>query len=172
MRILFLFVFFIAQTFFAKALAADSEHTDSFNFRKTKIEIGGKQINVEIAENGRQHQRGLMYRTKLEDGDGMLFIFADESPRSFWMKNTFVPLSIAYITAQKKVIDLIDMAPAASEAQAEFPFYNSSGPAMYALEVPQGWFVRNNIKVGDQFSFSDEMGKKKKGKHRTGKSLK
>ena len=83
----------------------------------------------------------------------MLFIFPDEQPRSFWMKNTFVPLSIGYFNAKKELIDMIDMEPAQSEMQNQFPTYASKGPAQYALEVPKGWFLKNKIKIGQKFSF-------------------
>ncbi len=80
-------------------------------FEKEKIKIGNKTITVEIADNHEKQAYGLMHRSSLNTDQGMLFIFSDEQVRSFWMKNTFVPLSIGYFDAQKKLIDIQDMKP-------------------------------------------------------------
>lgn len=120
-------------------------------FAKEKIKIGNKIITVEIADSHEKQAYGLMHRSSLNTDQGMLFIFSDEQVRSFWMKNTFVPLSIGYFDAQKKLIDIQDMKPAVSEMQADFPSYVSSGPAQYALEMSLGWFQKNKIKLGQRF---------------------
>lgn len=123
------------------------------SFKKSKIKVANQVLEVELAETQAQHERGLMFRTELKDGHGMLFIFEDYETRAFWMKNTFVPLSIAYFDTDKKLVNMLDMKPAMSSAQTEFPNYPSEGPAKYALEVPQGWFKRKGIKKGASFSF-------------------
>ena len=115
-------------------------------FKRTKIKIENNYLKVELAENPEQQERGLMYRTELKDGFGMLFVFEDEAPRAFWMKNTFVPLTIGYFDSHKKLINTMDMKAAMSTAQTEFPNYQSAGPAKYALEVPLGWFQKKKIK--------------------------
>ncbi|MCE3010529.1 MAG: DUF192 domain-containing protein [Proteobacteria bacterium] len=114
------------------------------------ISINGHKLHVEIADSPEELQKGLMFRERLEEGQGMLFIFPDEDLRAFWMKNTFIPLSIAYISSKKVIVDIQDMAPAKSMMQSDFPSYPSSKPAQYALEVPQNWFKKNGIKVGAQ----------------------
>lgn len=111
---------------------------------------------VELAENPEQHAQGLMYRKSLPQDQGMLFVFNEEAPRSFWMKNTFIPLSIAYIDARGKIIDIQDMSPVKSVLEKEPPSYQSKGPARYALEVNQGFFKKNRIKVGDQLKLPIE----------------
>lgn len=117
-------------------------------FQKKKIQVGGKKITVEIAETPVQHERGLMHRKTLAKDSGMLFIFKTEQPLSFWMKNTYIDLSIAYFDKDKKIVDIFDMKSTTS-MQVDFPSYPSSKPALYALEMNQGWFVKNKIKVGD-----------------------
>jgi uncharacterized membrane protein (UPF0127 family) len=123
------------------------------SFKTGKIQISKTILNIELAETPEQHEQGLMFRKKLEDGKGMLFIFSDTSERRFWMKNTFLPLSIAFFDDQKKIINILDMKPADSEMQTDFPTYDSAGPAKYALEVPVGWFQKHKIKSGDKFEF-------------------
>lgn len=83
----------------------------------------------------------------------MIFVFREERPRSFWMKNTFVPLAIGYFNEKKELIDVQEMAAAQSEMQTEFPNYVSKGPAKYALEVPKGWFQKHKIPMKSHFTF-------------------
>ena len=108
---------------------------------------GGKkvEVRVEIADDPFEQQRGLMYRTSLGGDRGMLFVFRGEEPRSFWMKNTRIPLSIAYIDSKGHITDILDMKPLDDEP----PHYTSSEPVQYALEVNQGFFEARGVKVGD-----------------------
>lgn len=122
-------------------------------FEKRKLQIRSQVLSVEIADTQEKTALGLMYRKELKEGHGMLFIFPDEQVRSFWMKNTFVPLSIGYFNAKKELIDIQDMVPAGSEMQRNFPTYVSIGPAQYALEVPIGWFAKHKIQVKEKFRF-------------------
>ena len=111
--------------------------TPKYKFTKKQIQIGTKKITVEIAKTPEQQAHGLMFREKMPADSGMLFIFENEQPLSFWMKNTYLDLSIAYIGKDKKIIDIIDM-KATSSLQTSYPSYPSSKPAMYALEMNQG----------------------------------
>ncbi len=124
---------------------------NSVQFAKRKLQIGSQTLLVEIADTQEKTSLGLMYRKELKDGQGMLFIFPDEQVRSFWMKNTFIPLSIGYFNAKKELIDIQDMSPAGSEMQTHFPTYVSTGPAQYALEVPKGWFAKHKIGLKEKF---------------------
>src|SRR5688572_21060190 len=78
------------------AKPAAAENIEKVEFRKARLTLGSKVLAVELAESERQHARGLMYRQKLGEGEGMLFIFPDLGIRSFWMKNTFVDLAIGF----------------------------------------------------------------------------
>lgn len=122
------------------------------SFAKKTISIGNKKITVEVAQTNEEHQQGLMFRKNLSANTGMLFIFEDSEIRSFWMKNTFIALSIGYFNSNKKLIEIFEMDPVKSEMETP-KVYPSTQPAMYALEMPRGWFKKNNIKVGDQLQF-------------------
>lgn len=119
-------------------------------FSKQRIQVGSKTISVEVAKTPEETAYGLMFKRKLGENEGMLFIFSKEQPLSFWMKNTFVDLSIAYFDAHHTLIEIIDMKAAQSELQSHFESYPSSKPAQYALEMNKGWFKKNNIKTGDK----------------------
>lgn len=105
----------------------------------------GKKITVvaELALSSYDQQRGLMHRKDLPDGHGMLFVFPSEDYRNFWMKNTSIPLSIAYISEKGIINEIYDMKPL--DISKTYP---SVMPAAYALEVNQGWFKKNNISRG------------------------
>jgi len=104
------------------------------------------EVRVEIADDLPEQERGLMDRTALGKDRGMLFVYSDEEVRSFWMKNTLVPLSIAYVDSDGRIVDLQDMKPLDDDP----PHYVSAEPAQYALEVNQGFFAEHGIKVGDR----------------------
>ncbi|MCB0351371.1 MAG: DUF192 domain-containing protein [Bdellovibrionales bacterium] len=123
------------------------------SFEKGKLSLGTKILNIEIAKTSEQQQQGLMFRKKLDKDSGMIFIYNSEQRLSFWMKNTFIPLSIGFFNKNQELIDIQDMAPVTSEMQRTLPSYHSVQPAMYALEVNQGWFAKNNIKLKSKFKF-------------------
>ena len=104
------------------------------------------EVRVEIADDPLERERGLMDRTSLGEDRGMLFVFPKEQPLSFWMKDTKIPLSIAYIDAEGRITDILDMKPLDDEP----PHYTSSEPVLYALEVNQGFFDERGIEVGDR----------------------
>jgi uncharacterized membrane protein (UPF0127 family) len=102
------------------------------------------EVRVEIADEEAEQKRGLMERTALAEDAGMLFVFPGERPRSFWMRNTLIPLSIAYIDGDGGIVDIQDMEPL-----DESP-HPSAAPAQYALEVNQGFFEERGVRVGDE----------------------
>jgi uncharacterized protein len=106
--------------------------------------FGADTVVAEIAATADERAQGLMYREEVPDGTGMLFVFQDNAHRAFWMANTYVPLDIAYMDPSYRIVDIVQMEPLVTET------YPSSGPAMFALEVRQGWFEENGIRVGDQ----------------------
>ena len=123
-----------------------SSGLQKFDKREIAIEgINGKvTIKAELARTQAQHQQGFMFRKTVKDGEGMLFIFESDEPRSFWMKNTSVPLSIAYIASDGRILEIYDMEP------DNLSSVRSSRSVRYALEVPQGWFGRAGIAPGDR----------------------
>lgn len=114
----------------------------SHRFPTTWIKVDGHAMRVEVADNGTRRAQGLMNRDSLAADGGMLFVYPTEQPRSFWMKNTRIPLSIAYIRADGSIVSIKDMKPMSSRRVP------SDGPAMYALEVNQGWFERQGVVAG------------------------
>jgi uncharacterized membrane protein (UPF0127 family) len=108
------------------------------------ISIKGNPLSVELATTPTARGCGLSHRDELPENQGMLFIFSDQRPRNFWMKDTFIPLSIAYLDESGQIFSIQNMVPLQTEDQ-----YPSSRPAAYALEVNQGWFRRHGIEVGD-----------------------
>jgi len=102
------------------------------------------QMKAEIARTDEERGKGLMFRKKLPDGEGMIFVFERDQQLSFWMLNTYIPLSIAFIASDGRIIEIKDMQPHDEDS------VKSSRSVRYALEVPQGWFDRVNIKPGDR----------------------
>ena len=106
------------------------------------------EVPVEIAATDTERERGLMGRTALAEDAGMLFVFDREQQLSFWMKDTLIPLSIAYINESGRIVDIQDMQPL-----DETP-HPSTEPARYALEVNGGFFVARGIQVGHKVESS------------------
>lgn len=100
-------------------------------------------LRAEIAANDEDRARGLMFRDSLPEGEGMLFAFESDRRLSFWMKNTRVPLSIAFIVSDGRIVEIRDMEPLSLAA------VESERSVRYALEVPRGWFSRAGVSVGD-----------------------
>jgi uncharacterized membrane protein (UPF0127 family) len=108
----------------------------------TKLTIGSTTLTAEIAATNEHRSTGLMHRFSLAPDSGMLFVFDAPRPQSFWMRNTFVALSIAFIDAQGTILNIEDMTP-----KDERPTW-SAGPALYALEMRKGWFAQRGIAPG------------------------
>ena len=108
---------------------------------------GSTLIDVEIAETDEQHQLGLMNRTCLDEDRGMVFIFFEESSGGFWMKNTLIPLSIAFFDVEGKIVKILDMEPCKEEP---CEIYDPGVPYMGALEVNEGSFDDWDIEEGDE----------------------
>jgi len=107
------------------------------------LTIGGHRLTVEIAATPEQRATGLMNRFSLQTDHGMLFVFEAPQPLSFWMKDTYVPLSIAFVDTRGRIVNIEDMRP-----QDESPHF-SKGLALYAIEMRQGWFAAKGIGAGD-----------------------
>ncbi|GIK88138.1 MAG: hypothetical protein BroJett026_36190 [Betaproteobacteria bacterium] len=107
-----------------------------------RLAIGGHALEAEVASNDAQRQTGLMHRFSLPPDRGMLFVFDAPRPLSFWMRNTYVPLSIAYIDAQGRILNIEELVP--QDERSKW----SAGPALYALEMRKGWFAQKGIRPG------------------------
>jgi uncharacterized membrane protein (UPF0127 family) len=118
------------------------------DIQKIPLYIRHKEIRVEVAQTPEERNRGLMGRKHLGKDEGMLFIFETEDYHGFWMKDTLIPLSIAFIDKDSRVVGITDMKPLTLNSHLP------PKPALYALEMNKGWFSSNGIKVGDVIKFS------------------
>jgi uncharacterized protein len=129
-------IFFCAVTGASALRAADLPTMD--------LSIAGHRLVAEIAATTDTRTVGLMNRFSLKPDHGMLFVFAAPQPLAFWMRNTYVPLSIAFIAADGRILNIEDMAPRTDDT------HPSRGGALYALEMKKGWFADHKINVGDR----------------------
>ncbi len=119
-----------------------------------KVELHGRKLDVEVVDDDSSRQKGLMFRRHLDFDRGMLFVFEQPQILRFWMKNTFIPLSLGYFDDHCKLIDIHKkMTPVASEMETPTVNYVSRREAVLALEVKQGWFTKNHISTGPQLHF-------------------
>ncbi|MGQ9708120.1 MAG: DUF192 domain-containing protein [bacterium] len=109
-----------------------------------KLDIKGERVWAEVVKTPEKRNQGLMFRTHLALDSGMLFIFEQDETLRFWMKNTYIPLSIAFIDSSGVITDILEMVPLDTLSR-----YASSKPVRYALEVNSGWFFSRQIKPGD-----------------------
>lgn len=106
------------------------------------LAVGDYKVTAEVVVTPEQRALGLMHRFSLKPDHGMLFVFERAEPLSFWMKNTFIPLSIAFIGADGRIVNIEDMKPQTEDT------HWSKGPALYALEMRKGWFAEKGIGPG------------------------
>lgn len=108
------------------------------------LRLGNSTLEVEIAATNQSRQRGLMHRHVMAEEHGMLFVFEQAERLCFWMRNTYIPLSIAYLDKDATIIEIFDMQALDERSVC------STAPAQFALEVNQGWFERHQIQVGQR----------------------
>jgi hypothetical protein len=107
------------------------------------VKVAGHALRVEVVKTPERMARGLMFRDKLGRNDGMLFVYPDPGYHSMWMKNTLIPLSVAFIDGEGRILNILDMEPQTLDS------HSAAGPARYAIETNKGWFAANKIKAGD-----------------------
>lgn len=146
-----MFLIVSALIIFSNSIFA-AEFLSLERFGKKTIHVGDKKISAYIADEDREHAQGLMKVKKLEANEGMLFIFNRAETRVFWMKNTEIPLSIAFFDKHKKLLETLEMVPE-SPLHKNPTLYQSQQPAQYVLEMNANWFRKNKIKVGSTLKF-------------------
>lgn len=140
------FSLFILSMFFLSAFAFGKGKKIEMPVRNLQIVKADSSIEIvstEIAAKDPERQHGFMERKVIPDGTGMLFVFEKDEVLRFWMKNTPHPLSIAYIDSNGVIVDIFDMTPFSMSS------VTSSRSVRYALEVPQGWYEKVGIQIGD-----------------------
>jgi uncharacterized membrane protein (UPF0127 family) len=113
-------------------------------FKWSQVKVGPHPLKVELAITEEQREHGLMFRKSLGLDDGMVFVFDEPAYQSMWMKNTLIPLSVAFLDADGRILNVLDMQPETLDT------HTSAGPARYAIETNIGWFERNKVKAGDK----------------------
>ncbi len=109
------------------------------------LSVGGKAVTAEVADEPQERVTGLMFRRNLAQDSGMLFVMPEPERAAFWMKNTRLPLSVAYINQSGMILEIHDLQPL-----DEKPVPSAFSNIAYALEMEQGWFLRNGIMAGDR----------------------
>ena len=106
------------------------------------LTIAGQKLTAEVAATNPDRMQGLMHRRMMPENRGMLFVFTDEANHAMWMKNTFIPLSVAFIDSKGVITNIEDMKPHTEDA------HPATRPVRYALEMNLGWFAKRGIKAG------------------------
>jgi len=109
---------------------------------RTQLQAGIHLISAEVAADPNTRSRGLMFRERLGPNQGMLFVFPEKAVQCFWMRNTLIPLSIAFIDDQGQVVNVADMQPRSDDSHC------SAAPIRFALEMEQGWFAKRGVGAG------------------------
>ena len=134
---------FIAMTLSAGALAsAVWPAQPAKSGAEISLKMGEHRLTAEVVNTDETREKGLMFRTSMPDNHGMLFVFPQSSFHSMWMKNTLIPLSVAFIDDTGVILNIADMAPQTLDT------HTAAGFARYALETNRGWFAKRGIKAG------------------------
>lgn len=112
------------------------------NLQRVKLSAGMYQIDAQVALTPEQRQVGLMFRKQMPQAEGMIFVFEQPTEQCFWMKNTILPLTAAFVADDGTIVNLADMKPQTTSPHC------SAKPVRYVLEMNQGWFTKKGIKVG------------------------
>ena len=118
-----------------------------FDLPKATLTLGTNSLSAQIAADDPSRERGLMSRTNLAENEAMLFVFPLPRPVAFWMKDTPIPLSIAYVGSSGRIFEIHGLKPL-----DETPVHSASQAVTYAIEVPQGWFARHGVMAGTTVS--------------------
>ena len=126
----------------ATALVGHAQESPQMNLPRVALSAGMYQIDAQVAQQPHEQQIGLMYRTEMPQQEGMLFVSPEPRPQCFWMKNTLLPLTAAFVADDGTIVNLADMKPQSTQTHC------SVKPVRYVLEMNQGWFAKKNIKAG------------------------
>ncbi len=132
----------IGMVFWAAAFATSAQEEPQMDLKRIKLGAGMHQIDVQLAISPQEKQIGLMWRSDMPQQEGMLFIFDMPSKQCFWMKNTLLPLTAAFVADDGTIVNLVDMKPQTTDSHC------STKPVRYVLEMNKGWFAKKGIKAG------------------------
>lgn len=132
----------LAVLLLALAGQAHSQDAPQLDLRRIKLTAGMYQIDAQVALTHEQRATGLMFRREMPQHEGMLFVFEQPAGQCFWMKNTLLPLTAAFVADDGTIVNLADMKPQTTDSHC------SAQPVRYVLEMNQGWFAKRGIKAG------------------------
>ena len=135
-------IFLTVLALLAAPLAAQAQDAPQLTLPRTKLTAGMFQIDTQLATTPEQQAKGLMFRKEMPQHEGMLFIFDQPSQQCFWMKNTLLPLTAAFVADDGTIVNLEDMKPQTLESHC------STKPVRYVLEMNVGWFAKKGLKAG------------------------
>lgn len=116
------------------------------DLQRVKITAGMHLISAQVAQTPEQRQTGLMHRKEMPQSEGMLFVFEQPGQQCFWMKNTLLPLTAAFVADDGTIVNLEDMKPQTTDSHC------STKPVRYVLEMNQGWFAKKGLRAGFKLS--------------------
>ena len=134
---------FCTTAAFAPAMAQDAPQ---MNLPRTKLSAGMHQIDAQVALQPNQRQIGLMFRKEMPASEGMLFVFEQAGKQCFWMKDTLIPLTAAFVADDGTIVNLANMKPLVTDSHC------SEKPVRYVLEMNVGWFAKKGIKAGSKLA--------------------
>jgi uncharacterized membrane protein (UPF0127 family) len=125
-------------------LSVQAQETPQMNLQHVALSAGMHQIDAQVASNPEEREIGLMFRKEMAQHEGMIFVFEQPTKQCFWMKNTLLPLTAAFVADDGTIVNLTDMKPQTLDAHC------SDKPVRYVLEMHQGWFAKKSIKAGSK----------------------
>ncbi|WP_295855284.1 DUF192 domain-containing protein [uncultured Xylophilus sp.] len=138
---------FVAALVAASALHAQpADGVPQTQLPRTTLTVGMHRIDAQVAQTPQQREIGLMFRREMPQHEGMLFIFEQPGVQCFWMRNTLLPLTAAFVADDGTIVNLADMQPLSTASHC------SAAPVRYVLEMHQGWFDKKRIKAGARLS--------------------
>ncbi|WP_353133582.1 DUF192 domain-containing protein [Limnohabitans sp.] len=126
--------------------SALAQETPQTNLPRIKLQAGMHQIDTQVAQTPDQRSMGLMFRKEMPLHEGMLFVFEQPAKQCFWMKNTLLPLTAAFVGDDGTIVNLVDMKPQTTDSHC------SEKPVRFVLEMNQGWFAKKGLKAGSRLS--------------------
>ncbi len=136
----------LALSLLALCTSTSAQDGPQLDLPRAKLSVGVHQITAQVAQTPNQRSTGLMFRKDMPQTEGMLFIFEQPGMQCFWMKNTLLPLTAAFVADNGEIVNLVDMQP-----HSEAP-HCSTKPVRYVLEMNQGWFAKKGVKAGSKLA--------------------
>ena len=136
--------FFLTNALLVASLGSQAQDAPQLNLERVKLTSGMHRIDAQLAATSEQRQTGLMFRKDMPRHEGMIFVFDQPGKQCFWMKNTLIPLSAAFISDDGTIVNIEDMKPLVLDGHC------SAQPVRYVLEMNKGWFAKKGIKAGSK----------------------